>query len=121
MKVRYIVAIAVFCSTSAASASMNAQSFYAKAVALEKKGMGAMLSKDLKPVMNEMKASGAAVKAENEAAKKAGSPLYCPPEKSSGMNSKQLLALFGAIPESRRKSINVKTAWKEILIKKFPC
>lgn len=103
------------------AAAMNADSFYDRAVVLEKKGMAAMFSKDLKPLMNEMKAAGAAVKAENEAAKKAGKPLYCPPAKGGKMDAKQVIAAFGAIPENRRKAMTVKAAWKEIIVKKFPC
>ncbi len=101
-------------------AAMNADVFYYKAAALEKQGMAAALSKDLKPVMNEMKAAGRALKAENEAAKKRGKPLFCPPKKSS-MNSKQALAALRALGSAKRKSMNVKQAFRAIMIKKYPC
>ena len=39
----------LFCATSVHA--MDAETFYVKAVALKKKGMGAMFSKDLKPMV----------------------------------------------------------------------
>ncbi|MEE9434341.1 MAG: hypothetical protein V3V15_08900 [Sphingorhabdus sp.] len=115
-----LAAAGLLLSSSAAMAAMNSEVFYQKAVKLEKKGMAAMFSKDLKPLMSEMKVAGKAVKAENEAAKKRGKPIYCPPKKSS-MNSKQLIAEFRALGRAKRRSMNVRQAFRTILIKKYPC
>jgi len=107
-------------TSSAASAAMNADVFYTKAVALEKKGVTALFSKDLKLLKAEMQVAGKAVKAENDAAKKKGKPIICPPKKSN-MGPKQLIAEFRALGASKRKSMNVKQAFRTILIKKYPC
>jgi hypothetical protein len=104
----------------AAAFAMDADTFYLKAAALNKKGMGALLSKDLRPVMNEMKAAGQAVKAENDKAKAMGKPIYCVP-KNTKMNSDDALKLFAGIPAERRKTMSVQQAWREGLIKRYPC
>lgn len=106
---------------STAATAMDAQTFYTRAQALQKKGPLAMFSRDLKPLMNEMKAAGVSVKGENDVARKNGTPLYCPPDTAKGMSPQDVLQEFGRIPESQRKTMSVRDAWKSILIRKFPC
>jgi hypothetical protein len=120
MKFRAFVLFAVMLSFPVSLYAMDANTFYLKAAALKKKGMGAMMSSDLKPVMNEIQAAGKSVKAENEKAKAAGKPLYCPPAKP-GMNQNQVLAEFARIPAARRKAMTTRAAWREILIRRYPC
>ncbi len=117
---KYWLAISVLLAASYSAQAMDADTFYVKGVALKKKGMGALLSSDLKLLQNEMKVAGTAVKAENEKAKAAGTPLYCAPAKSK-MDVDQVLAEFGKIPQSRRKALTTKQAWRDILVRKFPC
>ncbi|WP_420607755.1 hypothetical protein [Novosphingopyxis sp.] len=117
---KYTAAIAMLCASTAAMA-MDAQTFYARGQALQKKGVMAMLSSDFKPLMNEMKAAGKSVKAENDAAKKNGAPLYCPPAKGKGMSAEEVLEEFGTVPEAQRRTLSVRDAWKRILIRKYPC
>lgn len=105
---------------SAAVSAMNAEVFYRKAVALEQQGAAAAISSDLQPVMNAVKSASAAVKAENEAAKKRGKPLFCPPEKSR-MTSKQALDELRLLGSAKRKSMDVKQAFRAIMIRKYPC
>jgi hypothetical protein len=100
--------------------AMDAETFYAKGVALKKQGMGALFSSDLSVLQKEMKAAGVSVKAENAKAKAAGKPLYCPPAQTK-MDAEQALGEFGKIPQERRKALTVRQAWREILIRKFPC
>lgn len=121
MRIKYglVNAALVICSTSAQA--MNADTLYLKATALQKKGKGAMLSSDLKVVMSEFESSMKSVKAENDAAKAAGNPIYCPPAKRNKMSSSQLIEEFGKIPTAQRKAMTVKAAWRSILIKKYPC
>ena len=120
MKKRMICLGLLTAAMSGPAMAMDAETFYLKASALNKKGMGAMLSKDLRPVMNEMKAAGKAVKAENDKAKIAGKPIYCVP-KNTKMDSGDALKLFGSIPAERRKTLSVQQAWREGLIKRYPC
>jgi hypothetical protein len=72
-------------------------------------------------VMSEFKAAATSVKTENDAAKAKGNPIYCAPAKPKKMTAEQLLAEFGSIPTSRRKSQTVKAAWREIVVRKYPC
>jgi hypothetical protein len=120
MQVKYWVAAATLLSTSAAFA-MDADTFYTKGLALQKRGMAAMFSSDLKVVMSELKAAATSVKAENDTAKANGAPIYCAPAKPQKMSPEQLLAEFGKIPAARRKTQTVRAAWREIAIRKYPC
>lgn len=116
---KLMLAAALIC-TATATYAMTAETFYVKGTALKKKGIGAMFSSDLKLLQKEMGAATKSVRAENEAAKAAGKPLYCPPAKSK-MKAEQVLAEFGKISPARRKEMSVRQAWKEILVKKYPC
>ncbi len=120
MKYKAILAIALLGLGATALQAMNADTFYTKGVALKKKGVGAMFSKDIKPMKKAMEDAVATVKAENTKAKAAGTPLYCPPAKPK-MSGEQVLAEFGKIPQSRRAGLTVRQAWREIMIRKYPC
>lgn len=120
MKMRMICLGLLTAVISGPAWAMDAETFYVKASALNKKGPAALLSADLQPVMAEMKAAGTAVRAENEKAKAAGNPLYCVP-KNTKMGSDEALRAFGSIPAQRRRTLTVRQAWREALIKRFPC
>lgn len=100
--------------------AMDAETFYVKAVALKKKGMGAMFSKDLRPMIRHFETAADSVKAENEKARAEGSPLYCAPKKYR-LTADQFLTEFGNIPQQRRRKQTVREAWREIVIRRFPC
>lgn len=119
MAIKHAVAALALISAGPAFA-MDAETFYAKGVALKKKGVGALFSADIKLLQKEMQTASASVKAENGKAKASGKPLYCPPPQSK-MNAEQALAEFGKIPQDRRKAMTVRQAWRDILIRKFPC
>lgn len=108
----------LLCATSASA--MDAETFYVKAVALKKKGMGAMFSKDLKPMISLFDKAADSVKAENERARASGSPLFCAPKKYR-LTADQFLAEFSKIPQERRRLQTVREAWREIVIRRFPC
>lgn len=109
----------LFLSAPAAHA-MDAETFYVKAVALKKKGMGAMFSKELRPMAQLFETAADSVKAENEKARAAGKPLYCAPKKYR-LTADQFLAEFSRIPQERRRTQTVREAWREIVIRRFPC
>ena len=107
-------------ATPAVASAMDVATFLSKAEALQKKGAMAVFSSDLKPVMNEVKATGAAMKAERLADVKAGRrPDYCPPAKASS-NSNELLAYLRTIPPAQR-SMSFKAAMTSFMAKKYPC
>ncbi len=109
---------ALLCAVPATA--MDAETFFVKAVALKKRGMGAMFASDLKPMIRIFEAAANSVKAENEAARSAGSPLFCAPKKYR-LTADQFIVEFGRIPKERRRLQTVRDAWREIVIRRFPC
>ena len=105
----------------AAPGDINAQTFYAKAVALKAKGPLALMSGDLKPMQAQMADAGKRVRADNLKAKAAGKPLYCPPNDRKGAGADFVLDGLAKIPESRRARLTLVKAWREILVAEFPC
>jgi len=102
------------------SNAMDAETFFAKAVALQKMGLGAVFAKDLKPMISVFEEAAKSVKAENDAARAAGAPLFCAPKKYR-MNAEQIIGEFSRIPKERRQVQTVRDAWREIVIRRFPC
>lgn len=120
MKLRLLLASSVLLLWTPGAQAMDAETFYVKAVALKKKGVGAMFAKDLKPMMTLFKNAADSVKAENEKARAAGNPLFCAPKKYR-LTADQFLSEFGNIPQERRRTQTVRAAWREIVIRRFPC
>lgn len=120
MRLKLLAAGFLLLCLPAALQAMDAQSFYVKSLALQKKGAAALLSPDLKPLLAEMQNAGQTVRAENEKAKLAGKPLYCRSGQDR-MNSEEFLAELGRIPAARRSKISVTQAFREILARKYPC
>ena len=115
--------LAIAAPALAGPGDVDAHTFYTTATALKAKGMGAMLDRRLKPAMAQMKAAGTAVKAENTAATARGKPLYCVPAaaKKKGIGPDFIIAKLAAIPENRRRTITLIDAWREILVREYPC
>ncbi len=120
MKYRTLIAGGALSLCAVPVHAMDAETFYVKAVALKKKGMAAMFSKDLKPMAQHFEAAANSVKAENEKARAAGTPLYCAPKKYR-LTADQFIAEFSRIPQERRRQQTVREAWREIVIRRFPC
>jgi hypothetical protein len=101
--------------------AMDVATFLAKADALKKKGMMALMSSDYKLLKKEIETHSLALRSERLAAERAGrKPAYCPPAKS-GLNSDELLAAFRSIPAAQRPRTDVKDALRALLARKFPC
>ena len=113
-----VVMGALLCAVPANA--MDAETFFAKAVVLQKKGLGAVFAKDLKPMIRVFEEAAKSVKAENEAARTAGTPLFCAPKKYR-LNAEQFIGEFSRIPKERRQVQSVRDAWREIVIRRFPC
>lgn len=120
MKLKLLVVSGALLLCSTAAHAMDAESFYVKAVALKKRGMGAVFSKDLKPMVQVFETAADSVKAENIKAKTEGVPLFCPPAKYR-LTADQFITEFARIPQSRRRAQTVRDAWREIVIRRFPC
>lgn len=120
MSYKMLMAGGALCLCAVPAQAMDAETFYVKAVALKKKGMAAMFSKDLKPMARLFETAADSVKAENERARSNGAPLFCAPKKYR-LTADQFLAEFSKIPQERRRSQTVREAWREIVIRRFPC
>ncbi|MFC4293423.1 hypothetical protein ACFOWX_13450 [Sphingorhabdus arenilitoris] len=120
MGIRLLAVLLMLAAMPAVAHAMDAQSFYVKGLALQKKGTAAILSPEIRPLMSEMRSAGKAVKAENDRAKAAGNPLFCIPD-NHGMDANKMLAEFGKIPSNRRSKMSVTQALREILIRRYPC
>jgi hypothetical protein len=101
--------------------AMNVTIFLQKAEALQKKGIGAMFSSDLGLLKSEVRGASQTLKAERQAAERAGRHgAYCPTGNPT-LNSNEILAFFRAIPPSQRERTEVKDALRGLLARKFPC
>ncbi len=101
--------------------AMNVAVFLQKAEALQKKGMAAMFSSDLGLLKGEIRTASAALKAEREAAERAGRHgAYCPSSRAS-INSNELLSHFRTIPPAQRPRTEVRDALRAFLVRKYPC
>jgi hypothetical protein len=106
--------------SAAVAQSMPVAQFLAKAEALQKKGAMALFSGDIGLLKREIQNSGKQLRAEQNAAQKAGrKPATCMPAKAS-MNSNELLTHFRSIPPQRR-GMPVKAGLAELMRKKYPC
>ncbi len=107
---------------AAPAQSMNAESFYKRAMALKAKGPLALMSRDLQPMIREAKAAGLKARAARLAAVDAGhKPRYCPPKGSKRLGNEEFLNAMSAIPAAERAAIDMTEAMTRILIRKFPC
>lgn len=109
---------ALLCAVPATA--MDAETFFVKAIVLKKKGMSAVFAHDLKPMIRIFEAAANSVKAENEVARATGSPLFCAPKKYR-LTADQFISEFSGIPKERRQRQTVREAWREIVIRRFPC
>ena len=113
---------AIACPGAAHAQSMNAETFYKKALALKAKGPMALMSRELKPVVNEAKAAGLKARAQRLAAAAAGrNPRYCPPEGSKRLGTEEFMSGMAAIPAAERARIDMTEAMTRILVRKHPC
>ena len=110
-------------SAPAAAQSMNAETFYQRATALQKKGVMALFSGgEIKALTKEGQAAGAKARELRLAAVKAGQkPRFCPPQGPVSIDSKEFMTRLSAIPAADRQRIDMTEATTRILTAKFPC
>jgi hypothetical protein len=119
-KTLLVAALLAIVPLSSASA-MDVATFLAKADALQKKGMMALMSSDYKLLKNEIIAHSQTLRNERLAAQRSGRrPAYCPPAKQ-GLGSPEILAAFRSIPAAQRPRTDVKDALRALLARKYPC
>lgn len=123
MKAGVVVILLAVVPAAASAQSMNAEQFYERATALQKKGMLALFSSgEIKALTNEAQAAGAqAAKARQNAIKAGQQPRFCPPPGPATMKDKEFMARLGALPADERGRIDMAEAMQRILAIKFPC
>ena len=113
--------IAATLTTAATAQSMNADAFYTRGRALEKKGVMALMSSDLKVLSNEMKGAVKVVDARERAARANGAaPTYCRTDKTK-LSGQEVLNELGRIPAAQRRAMTTTDAWHAIMKRRFPC
>ena len=111
------VALLLLAVAVPAHAEMSVATFLAKADALEKKGMLAMMSPDVGLLKQEMGKVTTSYRDDIRAARSEGRrPHSCPPPKAS-MNSGDLMAHFRTIPGST----GLKAGFYSMRKKRYPC
>ena len=101
---------------------MSVATFLEKAEKLEKRGVAAMLSSDFNLLKREVEGAGNAYSARHKADEAAGRPPHsCPPQGKLSLNSKDLMAHFRSYPAARRGSTTIKTAFADLMKKRYPC
>lgn len=120
-----LVAAVVLASLAqvAVAQSMNAEAFYQRATALQKKGMMAVFSGgEIKALMHEGQAAGASARKQRQTALASGQkPRFCPPPGVVKINSEEFMNRLSAIPARERAHIDMTEATTRILAVKFPC
>lgn len=106
-----------------AHAEMSVQTFLTKADGLKAKGMMAMMSSDIGLLKKEIQTAGIAYRARIDGDKVAKRPAHsCPPPKGTAkMGSEELIGHFRTIPVAQRPGISVKTAFYDMMKKRYPC
>jgi hypothetical protein len=121
VKTKLLAAVLLAVVPLGAAHAMDVATFLARAEALQKKGMLALMSSDYKLLQAEIASNAKALRAERLAAERARrKPAYCPPAKQS-LNSDEILAAFRTIPAAQRPRVPVKDALRALLVRKYPC
>ena len=110
-------------AVSSAPGDMSVAAFLPKAEALKKKGMMAMFSSDLKVLKAEAEGAASHYRAALAADRKAGrTPHSCPPPKGkASIGADAMMDHLRSYPASRRGSVSMKTAFADLMKKKYPC
>jgi hypothetical protein len=121
MHLKIAFALAALTASTAASA-MPVSTFMTKADGLRAKGPFALLSGDLKLLTNQIKADSLALRADNQAAERAGKgKAYCTPAAGVSLSEKDILAAMQAVPAPQRTSTSTKDALRAFLARRYPC
>lgn len=104
-----------------AQGRMTLDTFLEKAERLERRGMLALFSSDFGLLKGEVDDAFDEYKGELAADREAGrTPHSCPPSGDS-VTSDQLLEHFRSYQESRRPSITVRAAIRDMMARRYPC
>lgn len=115
-------AAAVALAAPAAAQTMNAETFYQRAVKLQKKGPMALFNKpEINALMREGQAAGKAAGAREQALRAAGRRSYCGPEGKMRLSSDDLMGSLARMGAAERKRIDMTEAMHRTMAAKYPC
>jgi len=120
---RYALVIAVFgfgLGTPVMAQNMLLSIFIPKAEALNKRGMMAMFSSDLKPLMNETNAGFATYRKQLEAERAAHHPSSCPPHPLK-VTSDEFMKSLETIPVADRPNMTTTQGVQRFMAQRYPC
>lgn len=117
------LALAATPALAGPSAEVNAQDFYTRALELKAKGMGAVFAKGFRSSMAQMQDAGKKASSANNAATKAGKPLYCvsDAERKKGLDADKVIAILGRLGLQTRQKLTLDKAWMAALQREYPC
>ncbi len=123
---RYALAAIALTLPAAAFArpgEVNAHEFYVAAQGLLAKGPAAVFDSRREPLTAQFRDAVETVRAENAAAGGRGRGLYCIPEEErrEGMSVRFIMDQLAAIPEPERRTMTLRSAWRRILMRNYPC
>ncbi len=127
MKTKLLVGFALaglaLVPASAFAQAMSVATFLAKADALEKKGMLALMSSDVGLLKAEVQNSSKLYRAQIDGDKAAKRPAHsCPPPKGTvKMSSDELIAYYRSIPVAQRAATSTKAGFYGLMKKRYPC
>ena len=123
MNYRVILAgLALVAVPFASASAMPVSTFLTKADALQKKGAMAVLSKDLRLLMNQIKQDAGDLKTANQAAVAAGKPkAYCTPAGGVKLSNRDILEAMRAVPPAQRAATSTRDALRTYFAKRWPC
>ena len=123
MKKLLVAAVVVSIPQAAFAQMMNAQAFYQRASALQKKGIAAIFSGgEIKALMAEGHAAGKKAREQREAALASRQkPRFCPPPGVVKIDSDEFMKRLSAIPAAARSRMDMTEATTRILAAKYPC
>ena len=123
MKKLLVAAVVVSIPQAAFAQMMNAQAFYQRASALQKKGIAAIFSGgEIKALMAEGQAAGKKAREQREAALASRQkPRFCPPPGVVKIDSDEFMKRLSAIPAAARSRMDMTEATTRILAAKYPC
>jgi hypothetical protein len=120
---KWIVAAAVVALVPvAALQAMPVETFLQKADALQQRGVMALVSSDYRLLRNEVQTATEQLRAERQAAQRAGrQPAYCPPQQGGSLAPADILGHFRTIPPAQRARMQVRDGLRSLLARRYPC
>ncbi len=120
---KMVVAAAVLTLVPVAALhAMPVETFLQKAERLQSRGVMALMSSDYRLLRSEVQTASDALRAERQAAQRAGrQPAYCPPRQGGELTPPEVLAHFRSIPAAQRTRIEVRDGLRGLLARKYPC